>query len=114
MVTPKNVVARFKLARRGPRVNWVPYNKDNLRNNRATIIGNDGEWAFNAVMTEGAGKWRIQITVPSGSKDPKPGTYEWPRPYASDKLEDAKKELGFWIDDLCSKGTIQLTGWKKV
>lgn len=114
MVNTKRIVERYKLARKGPRINWVPYVKDDIKNNRVGIGGNDGEWFFNALMKEGDTKWKIQITVPSGSKDPKPGTYEWPSGYRPEKLEDAKKELGMWIDDLRSKGTLTLTGWKKV
>jgi len=113
MVNAKTVVERYKLARKGPPINWVPYVKDDVKNNRVAIVGNDGEWIFNALKKNDDAKWKIQITVPSGSKDPKPGTYEWPSGYRAEKLDDAKKELGLWIDDLRKNGTLTLTGWRK-
>jgi len=107
-----NVIARFKAARKGPRINWVPYTKDGKKNIRFTEEGDDGEWAFNAVSEEGSAKWVIQITAPSTAKIH--GTYEWPKPFRAEKVEEAKKELGHYIDQLRLKGTIDaLPGWKK-
>lgn len=112
MVNAKTVVGKFKLAK-GPRINWTPYTKDGERHNRVGIQGDGGEWFFDAVMKDGEHQWKIRITVPSGVQGVSAGTYEWPKGYRDEKLEDAKKELGMWINSLRSKGKIELHGWKK-
>lgn len=113
MLTAKNVVNRYKLAK-GPRINWIPYNKDGEKRVHVAIVGSDGEWSFDAVMKKDATQWTIQVTVPSGVKGLAAGTYEQTKTYRGEKVEEAKNELSYWINDLRTKGTIALHGWKKV
>ena len=109
MVTPKTVVAKYRLAFSS----WQQVGDDSS----VSVSNSDGKWVFRAkaipMGKAGADQfftYKLEIETPGG-KGPEKGTYTWPKSYRL--LKDAKSEAEYWIKDVKSGKKVVLTGWKK-